>query len=82
MESLFNSTCTNQPVWIRLPKAGERCAYTGLSRAALYALATTPEGEPRVVSRQLKILPSSSRGVRLINLQSLLNHIANSELKN
>lgn len=70
---------TQLPAYIRLPRAGCRCPYTGLSRTTLNELSIpSPANDfaPPVVSHVLKIRGLATRGVRLIDLNSLLNHIA------
>ena len=61
------------PVWIRLPKSGEQCPYTGLSRSALNELILPSQLQPKpsVASISLK-KPHEVRGVRLILQKSLL----------
>lgn len=60
------------PAYIRLPKPKERCAWTGLSRTSLNELILGPDApvESVVVRRE-----GASRGVRLIKLQSLQDHL-------
>ena len=60
------------PRYIRLPTPKARCAWTGLSRGTLNDLILGP-GAPAqsvVVRRE-----GASRGVRLIELRSLLEHL-------
>lgn len=62
------------PIWIRLPKVGKSCPYTGLSRATLNNLIL---GEnPPVQSVSLRMKRHAIRGTRLILLSSLLEYIA------
>ena len=61
-----------QPFWIRLPKSGSLCPWTGLSRSALNALIL--ESNPVVKSVSLK-KRYAIRGTRLIHLGSLLEYI-------
>ena len=61
---LPNSNIT--PAFVRLPRAGHREPYSGLSRTQLFALIKTG----RVKSHSLKT-PGATRGVRLIDAQSL-----------
>lgn len=59
-----------EPIWIRLPRAGETCCYSNIPRSTLYLLATSGRIESR------KIYPTGgSRGVLLIRLSSLLDFI-------
>ena len=60
-----------QPEFIRVPSKG-RCPWTGLSRAQIYQLISA--GEIRTVSLRRK---GTSRGTRLICLQSLLDFLRN-----
>ena len=60
------------PAFIRLPKPGERCAWTGLSRGSLNDLILGPD--PKVKSLVLA-RPGAKRGVRLISLCSLLDYL-------
>lgn len=60
------------PEWIRLPKSGTKCPYAGLSRSTLNALILG--NNPPVKSRSVK-KRHAVRGVRLINLRSLLEFI-------
>ena len=67
---------TSKPEWIRFPSKG-RCPYTGLSRSYLYTLVTACEANghrPRVRSVSLR-RRGSVHGVRLIELQSLLDYL-------
>lgn len=69
------------PVFVRLPKPGGRCAYTGLSRAKLYDLilpCRRNNGNPPVKSKSVR-KTGSMRGVRLILLESLMAHVNSGE---
>lgn len=61
-----------QPEFVRLPKSGHRCPWTGLSRASLNEL-ILGSGAPvkSVVLRR----EGASRGIRLLLLSSLLDHL-------
>ena len=61
-------------IWVRLPRPGGRCPYTGLSRSGLFELVRASRG--RIKSVVLK-KPGAIRGVRLIHLQSLQSHLSN-----
>jgi hypothetical protein len=65
-------TPSTYPIWIRLPKSGTPCPFTGLSRSALNALILGKN--PPVKSASLKG-PYAIRGSRLIHLGSLLAFI-------
>lgn len=60
------------PEFIRLPKAGRQCQWTGLSRGSLNDLILGP-GAP--VKSVVIVQPGASRGIRLIHLASLLDHL-------
>lgn len=64
--------------YLRLPKPGERCPVSGLSRAKLNQLILASERNnfrPPVASRSVKE-PGATRGVRLIVRASLLKYLA------
>ncbi len=66
------------PQYIRLPKPGEKCAITGLSRAKLNELILPNERNhfsPPVASRSLR-QEGAQRGVRLVLLESLLVYLS------
>lgn len=66
------------PVYIRLPKPGERCPHTGMSRTTLNELILPIKRNnfcPPVASKSVRER-GSTRGVRLILLESLLDHLA------
>ena len=69
---------TIKPEWIRLPTPGTRCPFTGLSRSTLNEL-TIPgpanEGKPQVKSVVLR-KRGATRGIRLINYDSLMAYLA------
>jgi hypothetical protein len=60
------------PVYVRLPKAGEKCKVTGLCRTKLFELTSGPF--PKVRSKLVK-QPGASRGARLVEVASLLQYI-------
>lgn len=65
-----NQTAT--PIWIRLPKSGKSCPFTGLSRSTLNNLILGKNPQVKSVSlRQHHAI----RGCRIILLQSLLEFI-------
>lgn len=61
----------SRPVWVRAPKDGAVEHYSGLGKGILYAL----EAEGVIKSACLK-RPGAVRGVRLFQLQSILDYIA------
>lgn len=63
--------------WLRLPPEGEKCPVTGLYRTALAEILEDRDpltGEKCVLSLE-KRKEGASRGIRLINRQSLLDHL-------
>ena len=65
------TTPTNtRPEFLRFPRTGQRCPITGLSRPFLYTLAK--EGKIKTASLRDR---NKTRGVRLINADSLLAFI-------
>lgn len=68
---------TGRPEWVRLPKPGRRCIYTGLSRSTLNELAIPCEANnflPPVKSAVIK-KRGAMRGIRLVSYNSLMAHI-------
>ena len=59
-----------KPEWIRFPKAGKLCPFTGLTRSFLYSLAT--DGKIKTLSLRER---GKARGVRLISYDSLIGFI-------
>lgn len=67
----------SKPEFIRLPKTGERCPYTGLSRTELNGLILPNAkngGRSSVASVSLR-KRGALRGTRLINYDSLIAHL-------
>jgi hypothetical protein len=60
-----------RPEWVRMPKPGAVCPWSGLGRSHLYAL--IGEGKIKTVSLRRE---GTARGVRLIHLQSVLDLIS------
>ena len=81
-QPLFHHSLTpNQPDWIRLPKTGQRCPYSNLSRSTLNNLIlpckankNRPPVRSSVVGQE-----GATRGVRLIHRASLMEYIAANE---
>lgn len=59
-----------RPEWVRLPKPGTLCAWTGLSRSKLWEVLQT--GKVRNVCLRKQ---GAARGARLIHLASLLMYL-------
>jgi hypothetical protein len=67
----------DHPEYIRLPKPYERCRLTGLSRSTLAELVVPCDAnghKPPVKSLVVK-KRGAMRGIRLINFDSLLDHL-------
>lgn len=60
------------PAFVRLPKAGVRCPWTGLSRGTLNKLILGPNARVKSV---LLSQPGAARGVRIVHFQSLLDYL-------
>jgi len=61
------------PCYVRLPGSGGRCRWTSLTRSAMNALVLGPNPPVKsvVVARK-----GASRGIRLVHLRSLLEHLS------
>lgn len=60
------------PLYLRLPRNGEKCSVSGLCRSTIYELVSGPT--PAVKSKLLK-QPGSKRGIRLIETASLVAYL-------
>lgn len=60
------------PEFIRLPKSGLRCPWTGLSRSALYELILPAQAPVKSVVLKRR---AAKRGIRLIHLPSLVAYL-------
>lgn len=65
-----------KPTWIRLPKNGHICPYSGMTRSYLHGLVA----EGKIKSFSLK-KPGQSRGVRLISYDSLMAYLEHESMK-
>ena len=66
------------PVYIRLPRPGSRCPYTGLSRTTLAELTRPCERNgyrPPVAAKEIRAR-TARRGIVLVPLNDLLSHLA------
>ena len=66
------------PVWIRIPRSGETCPLTGLTRSTMLSLVLPCAANrfaPPVVSQLLLSNPTARRGVRLVAYDDLCRHI-------
>lgn len=70
--SARETSSTHMPEFIRLPKPGERCSWTGLSRGSLNDLIL---GEDAPVRSAVIRQPGASKGIRILHLDSLLSHL-------
>ena len=57
---------SHTPEWVRLPKPGTRCQYTGLARTTM--IEAIDRGEFRAITLRQ---PGATRGIRLIHLAGL-----------
>lgn len=66
------------PVYIRLPRPGQYCSWTGLSRSKMnqLILPTDANGHKSPVASASLNQEGTRRGTRLISLESLLTYIA------
>jgi hypothetical protein len=69
-----NSQALIRPEWIRLPKEGLTCPFSGLSRSYLADLVRR-----RVVPSKALRRPGTIRGVRLICYEGLMGYIKNAQ---
>jgi hypothetical protein len=70
-----NSQAVSQrPEWIRLPREGSTCPFSGLSRSYLADLVRRREVPSKALRR-----PGTVRGVRLICYEGLMSYIRNSQ---
>jgi hypothetical protein len=67
-----------KPEWLRLPAPRERCPYTGLSRSTLNELTIPGPANGAVPPVKSVVLRKrgASRGIRLINYDSLMAYLA------
>ena len=68
-----NNPPSLRPEWIRLPKEGSNCVFTGLSRSYIAGLIR----EGKIRSRTLRNR-GASRGIRLISYDSIMDFIKGS----
>ncbi len=59
-----------RPEFIRLPRPGSLCAWTGLSRSKMWALLETAPVKTVCLRR-----PGAAKGARLVHLASLLTYL-------
>lgn len=82
--AVLEQTEIARPEYLRLPRPGARCSLTGLSRSTLCELAVpclANEFKPPVKSLVIK-KRGAIRGIRLINYDSLLDHLRELEAAN
>jgi hypothetical protein len=72
MEITKDTTTASAPRWIRLPKQGTGCPYTGLKRGQMLKLASIRANKIRICHLRDK---GAKRGTHLIDLASLLEFI-------
>jgi hypothetical protein len=77
MNEVLGQNEVDRPEYLRLPKPYERCRFTGLSRPTLEELcipSARNDYKPPVKSLLLK-KRGAIRGIRLVNLDSLLSYL-------
>ncbi len=77
MQTILEQRDIPRPEYLRLPRPGARCALTGLSRSTLAELVVPCDAngfKPPVKSLVVK-KRGAVRGIRLINFDSLLDHL-------
>jgi hypothetical protein len=69
-----------EPLTIRLPRTGQRCPWTGLSRSAMNELILPCKANDFLPPVESKVLQSQgrSRGVRLVIFASLKEYLLSS----
>jgi hypothetical protein len=70
--AINSQALTQRPEWIRLPKEGSTCPFSGLSRSYLADLVRRREVPSKALRR-----PGAVRGVRLICYAGLMAYIRN-----
>lgn len=70
--SEHHASGTIQPTWIRLPKSGQLCPYTQLSRSVMNGLILGANAPVRSLSLRRQY---ALKGTRLIHLGSLLAYL-------
>jgi hypothetical protein len=79
-----NDVHTPPPVFIRMPRYGQKCPHTGLSRSSLDLL-TRPQRvnnfRPPVKSRLMRQTGTSGRTIRLIDFDSLVRHLIHFQME-
>jgi hypothetical protein len=76
-DAILEQNEIDKPEFLRLPKPYERCRFTGLSRPSLEELCIPSERNdfnPPVKSLLLK-KRGATRGIRLVNFDSLLGYL-------
>jgi len=66
------------PIWIRVPRPGDACPHTGLSRSTMLSLVLPCVANgfaPPVRSKLLLSQPNAKRGTRLVDFADLCRHI-------
>ena len=84
MNELILKDGKSEPLYIRLPKPGQNCPKTGLTRSHLNRLILAcPENDFRPLVKSIVVKqPGTKRGVRLIVYRSLLEFIAGHAVTN
>lgn len=72
MENTTAHTTNAGAIWIRLPRAGDACPYTGLRRGQMLKLVCNKENGLKTCHLREQ---GAKRGTRLIELHSLLDFL-------
>ena len=67
-----NQTPASRPEFIRLPRSGDRCSLSGLSRATMNNLILGPKPPVKSICLRKR---GAQKGVRLIVVQSLIDFL-------
>jgi hypothetical protein len=59
-----------KPEFVRLPRPGNLCPYSGLARTALYTLCAEGKVDSKVIRQ-----PGATRGIRIIVYDSLMKYL-------
>lgn len=62
----------NKPEFLRLPKSGTLCPWTGLSRSKMWQVIQSSNGKIKTVCLRRK---GAVKGARLIHFDSLMNYL-------
>jgi hypothetical protein len=77
MHASLTSYPATRPIYIRIPRPGEKCPYSGLTRSTLLSLVlpSMQQGRLPPVESFVRRQPGARRGIRLVVWTSLEAHI-------